>query len=200
MADQETRNAADIAVLADRLTDLRSVVDRLGLAVEVAQGTIANQGAVLGTLEGLATLVDELTQRFNAIFGPPDDPTGLQFYTPIVTPRFWLLEGTDREQAIARLRAWVTEVYSPTFGHVAATLPECWESHPLILTLLDIASELHSCLYLQPRRNQGMLAGQAEYFTRIIPALAQLMEKDTAVCRQIHGEVNGWIRGVTPWR
>jgi hypothetical protein len=200
MADQETRNAADIAVLADRLTDLRTIVDRLGLAVEVAQGTIANQSAILGSLEGLTTLVDELTRRFNAVFGEPDDPSGLQFYTPIATPRFWLLEGNERAQAIARLTAWVDEVYRPTFGHISSTLPECWESHPLILTLLDIASELHSCLYLQPRRNQALLAGQAEYFTRILPALAQLMEKDAAMCRQLHGEVNGQLRGVSAWR
>jgi hypothetical protein len=198
MADQETRNAADIAVLADRLSDLRTIVDRLGLAVEVAQGTITNQGAVLGSLEGLATLVDELTQRFNAIF-PPEDPNS-GFYSPIATPRFWLLEGNERAQAIARLTAWVHEVYRPTFGHISSTLPECWESHPLILSLLDIASELHSCLYLQPRRNQALLAGQAEYFTRILPALAQLMEKDAAMCRQLHGEVNGQLRGVAAWR
>ena len=196
--DQETRNAADIAVLADRLGDLREAVSQLSLAVEVAQGTITNQGAILGSLEGLATLVDELTQRFNAIF-PPDDPNS-GFYSPIPSPRFWLLEGTERVQAIARLRAWVDEVYAPTFGHIAATLPECWESHPLILTLLDIASELHSCLYLQPRRNQGMLAGQAEYFTRIIPALADLMARDKAACRQLHSLENGQLRGVTTWR
>ena len=196
--DQATRNASDIAVLADRLGDLRETVGRLELALEVAQGTIANQGAILGSLEGLQALVDELTQRFNAIF-PPDDPDS-GFYSPIPSPRFWTLEGTARAQAITRLQAWVDQVYRPTFGHIGATLPKCWKSHPLILTLLDIASELHSCLYLQPRRNQGMLAGQAEYFTRIIPALAQLMEKDTAVCRQLHPQENGQLRGVPTWR
>ena len=195
---QESRNAADIAVLGDRLADLRRTVDELGLAIEAARGTIADQGAILGSLEGLATLVDELTHRFNAIF-PPDDPSS-GFYSPIPSPRFWQLEGTQRAQAIARLRAWLDEVYAPTFGRIAATLPQCWESHPLILTLLDIASELHSCLYLQPRRNQGMLAGQAEYLTRIIPALADLMAKDKAVCRQLHGMDNGQPRGVAAWR
>jgi hypothetical protein len=189
---QGSRNAADINVLAERVTEVRTKLSDLGTALEGVHGRISDQAVILQSVDGLAETVDQLIQRFNAIF-PPDDPaTG--FYTPIQTPRFWLLEGEDRARAIARLRAWVEQVYRPAFGHISKGLPECWEKHPFCLTVLDVASELHSCLYLQPRRNQGLLSGQGELLTRLMPALADLMAKDTAVCGDVHRDrVNGQV-------
>jgi hypothetical protein len=192
---QAARNAADIQALAERLEEVKTKLSQLGTVLDGVQGRVSDQAVILQSADGLAETVDELIRRFNAIF-PPDDPsTG--FYTPIQTPRFWLLEGEERDKAIARLRAWVEQVYQPVFGHVASTLPECWEQHPFCLTVLDVASELHSCLYLQPRRNQGLLSGQGELLTRLMPALADLMAKDTAVCGEVHrdrvsGQVAAW--------
>ena len=45
---------------------------------------------------------------------------------------------------VARLRAWVEQVYRPGYGQLAATLGPCWEQHPLCLYGLDVAAELWS--------------------------------------------------------
>jgi hypothetical protein len=150
--------------------------------VEGIQGTIADQAEVLRSVDGLKETVDELLQRYSALFPDDDTDAGSKFYTPIPTPRFWLLKGEERELAIDRLRSWARNVYLPAFGHLAKTLPACWDQHTFCLTVLDVASELHSVLYLQASRNQGLLAGQAELLTRLMPALAALMAAEATRC------------------
>ena len=157
-------------------------LDDLGTAVEGIQGTIADQAEVLRSVDGLNETVDELVHRFSGLFPDDGDADG-KFYSPIPTPRFWQLEGDEREQAIDRLRSWVRAVYLPAFGHLARTLPACWEEHTFCLTVLDVASELHSVLHLQATRNQRLLAGQAELLTRLMPALAALMAAEGTRCR-----------------
>ena len=73
-------------------------------------------------------------------------------YSPIPPPRWWALQGAEREDAIARLRSWTETVFRPGYGHLAARLPACWERHDLCLYWLDIAAEMHADLYLQSRR------------------------------------------------
>jgi len=177
---QTTQNAERIAALAAALDGLTRRLGELSTAVDAVQGTITDQAEVLRSVDGLKDTVDELAHRFNALF--PDGDTEGAFYTPIPTPRFWQLHGADRDQAIGRLRSWVRGVYVPTFGHLAAKLPACWEQHTFCLTVLDVASELHAVLYLQATRNQGLLAGQAELLTRLMPALAALMAAEGARC------------------
>src|SRR5215470_16415215 len=195
---QEVRNAADIAVLEDQLIGVRARIDELALKVEGIAGTIDGQRDVLRSVENLKETVDQLVQRWNALF-PPDDPDA-RFYSPIPTPRFWTLQGRDRELAIGRLRAWVDAVYKRQFGFIARKLPACWEQHDFCLVVLDVASELHSCLYLQPTRNQGLLSGQAELLTRLMPALADLMaaegkcEHQQRTALDLNGARNGVAR------
>jgi hypothetical protein len=177
---QGTQNTERIAGLAAALDGLTRRLGELSTAVQAVQGTITDQAEVLRSVDGLKDTVDELAHRFNALF--PDGDTGGAFYTPIPTPRFWQLHGQDRDQAVGRLRSWVRDVYLPTFGHLAAKLPACWEQHTFCLTVLDVASELHAVLYLQATRNQGLLAGQAELLTRLMPALAALMAAEAARC------------------
>ena len=177
---QGTQNAERIAGLAAALDGLTARLGELDTAVEAVQGTITDQAEVLGSVDGLKDTVDELVHRFNALF--PDGDTGAAFYSPIPAPRFWQLQGDAREQAVGRLRSWVRDVYAPVFGHLAAKLPACWEQHTFCLTVLDVASELHAVLYLQATRNQGLLAGQAELLTRLMPALAGLMAAEAARC------------------
>jgi hypothetical protein len=50
-------------------------------------------------------------------------------YRPGPAPRWWLLAGVEREEALARLAGWVEEIYRPGFGHLAAKLPACWPDH-----------------------------------------------------------------------
>jgi hypothetical protein len=177
---QGTRNAERIAALDAAVAGLSAKLTELGTAVRAVQGTITDQAEVLGLVDGLGETVDELLRRFAALF--PDGDTGGAFYSPIPTPRFWQLSGGEREQAVGRLRSWVRDVYQPAFGHLAAKLPACWEQHTFCLTVLDVASELHAVLYLQATRNQGLLAGQAELLTRLMPALAALMAAEGARC------------------
>jgi hypothetical protein len=177
---QGARNAERIAGLDAAVASVAAKVGELGTAVQAAQGTITDQAEVLRSVDGLKETVDELAGRFSALF--PDGDTGGAFYSPIPTPRFWQLAGEDRQQAIGRLRSWVRDVYLPVFGHLAARLPGCWEQHTFCLTILDVASELHAVLYLQATRNQGLLAGQAELLTRLMPALAALMAAEGARC------------------
>jgi hypothetical protein len=180
---QGTHNAERIAELDAAMTGLAAKLGELRTVVDAIKGTIADQAEVLGSVDGLKETVDELLHRFNALF-PEDgeeDSRG-RFYSPIPTPRFWQLRGQEREQAIDRLRSWVRDVYLSTFGHLARTLPVCWDQHTFCLTVLDVASELHSVLYLQARRNQGLLAGQAELLTRLMPALAALLTAEGNRC------------------
>jgi hypothetical protein len=179
--EQGAQNAERIAALDAAITGLTAKLGELRTVADGIKGTIAGQAEVLGSVDGLKETVDELLQRFNGLF-PDDDNAAGRFYSPIPTPRFWLLRGGEREQAIDRLRSWVRDVYLPTFGHLAKQLPACWDQHTFCLTVLDVASELHSVLYLQARRNQGLLAGQAELLTRLMPALAALMTAEATRC------------------
>ena len=111
---------------------------------------------------------------------PADD--GPDRYRPSPPPPWWKLAAADRQEPIARLRAWVEQVYQPGYGHLAVTLGPCWPSHDLCLYGLDIMSGLWSVLYLQPRRTPGMLSAQAEYQARILPALADQLRLETSHC------------------
>jgi hypothetical protein len=177
---QDIRSAERIAALEAALASLAAKLGELSTAVDEVQGTITGQAEILRSVDVLKDTVDELMCRFNALF--PHGDTDGAFYTPVPAPRFWQLQGQDREQAAGRLRSWVRDVYQPVFGHLAARLPACWEQHTFCLTVLDVASELHAVLYLQATRNQGLLAGQAELLTRLIPALAALMAAEGARC------------------
>ena len=108
-----------------------------------------------------------------------DDPDR---YRPSPPPAWWKLAAAERQQPIARLQAWVQQVYQPGYGHLAATLGPCWQAHDLCLYGLDIMSGLWSVLYSQPRRTPGMLSAQAEYQARILPALADQLRLETAHC------------------
>ena len=85
-------------------------------------------------------------------------------------------------EPVARLRAWVDQVYRPGYGHLAAALGPCWPAHDLCLYALDIASGLWSVLYLQPGRDHALLSAQAEYQARILPALAAQLAAETTRC------------------
>ncbi len=126
----------------------------------------------------LASLAGRLTRH-----QPEDDPGGCQ---PGPAPAWWQLSPADRREPVARLRAWVEQVYRPGYGHLAATLGLCWEAHDLCLYALDIASALWSVLYLQPGRDAALLSAQAEYQARLLPALAAQLAAETTGCGHHH--------------
>ena len=90
---------------------------------------------------------------------------------------------TASQDAIARLRAWVEQIFLPGYGRLAAMLAPCSDVTPLCLYILDWLAELWSVLYLTPRRTPATLAGQAEWQTRLLPAAAtEQMLMETTKC------------------
>ena len=152
---------------------------------------------ITAVLQQLADHHDQLTQLTELVTGigdtlrehqatletlaqtPPVNPDG---YNPEPPPAWWELAPTDRAEPIARLHAWVEQVYRPGYGHLAAALGPCWASHDLCLYALDIAAALWSVLYLQPGRTPGLVSAQAEYQARILPALAAQLAAETTRC------------------
>jgi hypothetical protein len=169
-----------ISGLLDRLAAYREQVTRLDTREAehhaAVSGQLADLAASIGrTLQEHAAALAQLTGTSQADADPDS-------YCPQPTPRWWKLAVADRQEPVARLRAWVEQVYRPGYGHLAATLGPCWDQHDLCLYGLDIAAELWSVLYLQPGRSPGLVSAQAEYQARILPALADQLRIETNRC------------------
>jgi hypothetical protein len=162
---------------AEKLAALERLVTELGAG-------ICHQAERTARLQVLEDALAALAARVAEVL--PDEQGAPRVYAPRPAPRWWNLTGTEREAEIGRLRGFVEHVYRPGFGHLAARLRPCWESHDLCLYCLDIAAELHAVLYLQSRRTVPLLNGQAEYATRVLPALADLMSVETRSGCQHH--------------
>jgi hypothetical protein len=166
-----------LAETAEKLTGLERLVAELG-------ADIGKQPKQAARLQALEEALAGLTARVSEVL--PDEQGSARVYAPRPAPRWWNLSGEARDAEISRLRGFVEHVYRPGFGHLAARLRPCWESHDLCLYCLDIAAELHAVLYLQSRRTVSLLNGQAEYATRVLPALADLMSTETRSGCQHH--------------
>jgi hypothetical protein len=178
LAVLDQREAEHFRAIGERLAELGSLVTGLGSSLQ-------DQAAILAGLQGLDERVAALTASLASILpgdGGGDGEGEAGFYRPSPAPRWWKLRGPAREQALGRVAGWVEQVYRPGYGQLAATLGPCWGEHPLCLYALDIASELWSVLYLQATRTPGVLSAQAEYQTRILPALAEQMQAETRRC------------------
>jgi hypothetical protein len=185
LAALDEREAAHHQQVDGRLTALAQQLAETTGAVTEVQATAGRQAAILGSLDGLDQQVAALTAKLTDLVparerrdGGDDD-----FYQPAPTARWWKLTGDEREQALARLRAWVEQIYRPGFGHLAAALGPCWDQHPLCLYGLDWLMELWSLLYLAPDRTTATVASQAEWQTRLLPALAEQMYLETTRCQ-----------------
>ena len=164
----DTREAEHVTAITGRLTELTDLITSIGR-------TLQDDTPALTRLEALDRQIAELTAQLTAADADPGD------YRPDPAPTWWKLAPADRQEPIARLRAWIEQVYRPGYGHLAATLAPCWASHDLCLYGLDILSGLWSVLYLQPRTTR-LLSGQAEYQARILPALAAQLMTETSSC------------------
>ena len=147
-------------------------------------------------LARLSRILDEHAAVLAELTGTTPDGTDPDAYHPEPAPQWWNLPAGGRAEPIARLRAWVEQVYRPGYGHLAATLGPCWEAHDLCLYGLDIAASLWSVLYLQPLRTPVLLSAQAEYQVRILPALADQLQAETRRCRHPRGPVPA---STQPW-
>jgi hypothetical protein len=165
----DAREARHFASLGEQLTRLASLVATVGQALADDTGAITR-------IEALEHTVTELAA---AKAGTEDGG----HHQPGSAPAWWKLTGAERQEAVAPLRAWVGKVYRPGYGHLAATLGPCWEAHDLCLYGLDLLAQLWSALYLQPSRSASLLSAQAEYQSRILPALAAQLQAETTGCR-----------------
>jgi hypothetical protein len=167
----DERQAGDTRDLANRIAAVAALVSQL-------QGTTASHTQALAALDGLDQQLASLAAT--AAQAPADGTADA--YEPSAAPKFWRLDGPARDATIGKLRAWVEQVYRPGYGHLAATLGDCWEQHPLCLYVLDWLSELWSVLYLAPARTAGTLAAQAEWHTRLLVAAAEQLARETRGC------------------
>lgn len=156
--------------------------------------------AIEHAVDGLRAVVDDLADLRNAVASQasklaeivPGENGEAKIYRPGPAPRWWKLDGQERDDAVNKLRGWVEQIYRPMYGHLA-TLGPCWEQHSLCLFTLDWLSELWSALYLQTRRSTAALASQAEFQTRLLPAAATQLGIETARCEHAKplGSLNG---------
>jgi len=176
VTDPITAIVDQLAAHAEQLTRLDRRHADHHAAVSARLAELTGQTAALGhSVQEHAAALARLTAPSPA--GPDKDG-----YCPEPAPAWWKLSADSRPEPVARLRAWVEQVYRPGYGHLAATLGPCWPSHDLCLYGLDIAAELWSVLYLQPDRSPGLLSAQAEYQARILPALADQLRLETHTC------------------
>jgi hypothetical protein len=162
----DARETSHFTTLTERLTELTDLITGIGHSLE-------DDATVLARFEALDRQVTDLAAQL------APDPDG---HHPDPAPAWWKLPAAQRREPIARLHAWVEQVYRPGYGHLAAQLALCWPSHDLCLYGLDILSGLWSVLYLQPERTAKLLSAQAEYQARILPALAAQLVTETTTC------------------
>ena len=189
----ETLTAALIQISghAERLADLDDRYQQLAdsLSAVAAQADTAaarcdsfDQTRILAILDDLERQVDTLGTRLAGFAASEELRTDVGRYEPVPAPRWWKISGPEREESLNRLRAWVSQIYRPCYGRLAALLPPCWEDHSLCLNALDWLSELWSVLYLAAERSPEILAAQAEWQTRLLPAAADQMAAETDGC------------------
>ena len=191
---QISTHAARIGTLdsreAEHFRHIETTLTGMSSAITGLRGTVADQGKILASLDGLGEDVATLAEQVASLL-PPNPGPG---YSPIPAVQWWSINSEERTAAVARLRDWVTRIYRPHYGHLAAMLADCWEDHPLCLVQLDWTSELWSVLYLQHTRNARDLAAQAEFGTRILPAVSEQLGAETSRCqhRRAPAGANGW--------
>jgi hypothetical protein len=169
----DARETGHFAIFTERLAELTDLITGLSCTLE-------DDATTLARFEALDRQVADLAAQL-----APD----LGGHHPDPAPAWWRLAAAERQEPIARLHAWVEQVYRPGYGHLAATLGICWPSHDLCLYGLDILCGLWSVLYLQSTRTAKLLSAQAEYQARIVPALAAQLVTETSTCGHPRGRV-----------
>lgn len=183
----DAREANHFEQVAARLRDLASEVTT----------SQSRQDTILASLDDLDTHIAKLATHLADLAADSEEDDDTDRYQPVPPPRWWKLSGPERETALDRLRAWVEQIYRPSYGQLAVTLPSCWERHPVCLYTLDWLSELWSVLYLAPQRDGPILAAQAEWHTRLLPAAADQMAYEASSCDHASGRRH-YLPGISP--
>jgi hypothetical protein len=188
----DEREAGDVHKLQESLAQIH-------VRLTAHLGMIRRQSAALDKLDGLKDAIARLSEQLKAKGKCGTEDGEEDGYEPIPVVPWWEFIGEPGEKhpkeqaaAVARLRAWVEQIYRPLYGHLAAQLGECWEAHPLALVTLDWLSELWSVLYLNADRDARQVGQQAELGIRILPTAVAILGDETRGC-ELHGaRVNGY--------
>jgi hypothetical protein len=178
----DQREASHYCEITNRLHELAQQLARTGEQVDAIHDVATRQAALLETLDGLDHQVAALTTRLTRATEHANRDENSDTYQAAPAPRWWNLDGPERDESLNRLRAWVEQVYRPCYGHLSATLRPCWDQHPLCVYGLDWLMELWSALYLSTERDHPDLASQAEWQIRLLPALAEQLHHETTRC------------------
>jgi hypothetical protein len=188
----DQREASHSREIIGRLDGLEHQIAEIAEGADAVRDEPARQAALLETLDeldqqvaGLATRLTQMTARSG-----PGESNQTDQSTP--APRWWKLDEQGRDEALSRLRAWVEQIYRPCYGHLAAVLGPCWEQHLLCVYGLDWLMELWTALYLTPERKASILASQAGWQTRLLPAIAEQLHYETTHCE--HDRLTGETR------
>jgi len=180
-----------LAAAMDMITTCRDKINQLDGREAGHYSTASGQLTEIDSqLSDLGQTLQEHAAALAQLAGTGSAGGGAARYRPEPAPVWWELAADGRWAPLARLSRWVDQVYRPGYGHLAAGLGPCWAAHDLCLYGLDILSELWSALYQQPHRSLALLSAQADYQTRILPALAAQLKAETTGC--------GHLRNVVP--
>lgn len=173
--------------------DAGEALTDLGTSVDELRATANDHGEVLESLDGIGGKLAELAAVIEPLLPPEPGPV----YHPAPAARWWALDfqgSGDEAKALAKLRAWVQDVYRTQYGHLAGRLGDCWDEHPLCLIELDWMCELWQVLYVRATRTAGVLSSQAEFGTRILPAVADQLATETSSCehQRPRAVAGGW--------
>jgi hypothetical protein len=181
----DTREAAHFTEAGRRLSALAT--DIRGM-----KGTLTDQAEILRSLDGAADILAQLSLDVASLLPPEPPPGG---HRPAPTVRWWANPKTadataERRTDLARIRAWVRDVYRPMYGHQSAPLGECWEKHDYCLMVFDGLSEHWCVLYVPALRSQGLVGAQSDFATRILPVAARELARETSKCEHALAAVN----------
>jgi hypothetical protein len=187
--------SGDSAALAAALVQLAGLRDEVSDLAAARQRDAARQAAMASALRRRTRQTGTAGTRKAIRQQQRGKPTA-RGYQPIPAPRWHLLQGREREQAVARLRAWADTVFRPGYGHLAAQVGPCWEQHDLCLYQLAWLSEMHTAIFLAPER---LLSSEADWHARLLPAAVALMAEETGRCDHLHRPAPVGRPGADPW-
>lgn len=178
---------AQLAALRDEVADLADARARDAARIRAQAGALRRRTRQLP----VATARKAVRQQRR---GAPGDAGA---YRPVPAPRWWQLRGRERAAAVARLQAWVETVFRPGYGHLADQVGPCWAEHDSCLYQLAWLSEMHAVIFLAPER---LLASEADWHTRLLPAAVALMAEETGRCDHLrNGRRSAAVASTDPW-
>lgn len=170
-----------LAQLAGKVDAIERGLTDVHKAIISIRAASASEHEILRNLDGLDLKVAELDTRVRDLAGKSDGGAA-DNYQPAATVRWWQIGDDEREEAITRLRFWVSRILVPGYGYLARMLPACWPRHEFGLYTVSWLSELWSVLYLAEEPNASTLGAIAELQTRILPAACDQMMKEARDC------------------